>query len=209
MREFYVFGSVCRGEPDTGSDIDILVITDEQQAKRELPASWSIYSPRRLQNLFARGTLFAWHLHQEAVPIWPRRNPTFLKRLGKPSPYLRGAAEIEDLIAVLGSAISRLNAGAPSAVYEFGLIALACRDSAMAAAPILTGKFDFSRHAPLHLPTSKFPLSRRSFDYLLNCRRATTRGGKFRRNHKIERHVQSLAPDLRNWALNLLFAVRK
>jgi len=62
MREYFVFGSVCRGESDKGSDVDVLVISNETAAKNELPAQWSVYSPRRIRMLFSRGTLFAWHL---------------------------------------------------------------------------------------------------------------------------------------------------
>lgn len=200
MREFYVFGSVCRGEPDPGSDVDVLVISNEPSAARELPAAWSLYSPRRLRQLFARGTLFAWHLYLESVPVWPRGAPGFLKRIGPPAAYVGARREIADLQKILRSAVAELERGTLSPVYELGLIALACRDTAMAASPTLAGHFDFSRHAPLALLSARFPLTRRQFDYLLSCRRATTRGGEFSRNARIEQQVKARSTALCQWS---------
>jgi hypothetical protein len=207
MREFYIFGSVCRGEPDPGSDIDVLAICDQPKASQELPASWSVYSPRRLRQLFKRGTLFAWHLYLEAVPIWPRGKTGFLKRFGPPGTYRGAKREISDLGEILCTAVTELKRGSKSEVYEFGVIALACRDTAMAAAPMLTGRFDFSRYAPLRLPAGRFPLTRREFDYLLVCRRATTRGAELRRIRRIEQHVKTKTAKLCTWSARIQEAV--
>lgn len=208
MREFYVFGSVCRGEPDPGSDVDVLVISDQPGAARELPTAWSIYSTKRLRQLFARGTLFAWHLYLEAVPIWPRGEPGFLKRIGPPAAYAGAKREISDLQKILRSAVTEIEHGTPSPVYEFGLIALACRDTAMAASPVLAGHFDFSRHAPLALSAARFPLTQRQFDYLLACRRATTRGGEFSRNIRMEEQVKARSAALCQWSIRILDCIR-
>ncbi|HWC58441.1 MAG TPA: hypothetical protein VHC44_02010, partial [Verrucomicrobiae bacterium] len=171
---------------------------------RELPPAWSLYSSRRLRQLFARGTLFAWHLYLESVPVWPRARTHFLKKIGPPAPYGGARREIADLQKILRSAVAELERKTPSVVYELGLIALACRDTAMAASPKLTGRFDFSRHAPLVLPTARFPLTRRQFDYLLSCRRATTRGGEFFRNIRIEQQVKARSTALCEWSARIL-----
>jgi hypothetical protein len=200
MREFYAFGSLCRGEPDAGSDLDILVITDQANATKEIPQGWSKYSPMRVRELFARGTLFAWHLYLEAVPLWPRNGQGFVLRVGPPSHYKSARREIRDLRRILIGALAELSRGTPSEVYEFGLVALACRDIAMAASLTINGSFNFSRHAPLRLKQTPFPLTKAKWDYLLACRRATTRGGSFLRNRRTERHIVAEAENLLNWS---------
>ncbi len=204
MREFYAFGSLCRGEPDAGSDVDILVITDQVNATKGIPNAWSKYSPRRIRELFARGTLFAWHLYLEAVPLWPRNGQGFLQRVGPPNDYKNARREIIDLRRILDDALIELSRGTPSAVYECGLISLACRDIAMAASLTINGGFNFSRYAPLRLNQTPFSLTKAKWDYLLACRRATTRGGSFRRNRRIEHHIVSEADNLLNWSSKIL-----
>lgn len=208
MHEFHIFGSVCRGEPDVGSDVDVLVVSDDRPARKELPPSWSYYSRRRIRALFARGTLFAWHLYLESVKVWPRRGCGYLQKIGPPKPYTGAVREIGDLQRVLLRAIAELERGTHSSVYEFGLVSLACRDAAMAAFPVIYGRFDFSRHAPLHLAGNRFPLSTAQFDYLLACRRATTRGGGLRRQPRIERQVISNLPRLKAWCKNILVRLK-
>lgn len=202
MAEFYVFGSVCRGEPDRGSDVDILVVEDNAARRAQLPRHWSVYSRRRLRALYSRGTLFAWHLHLEAVQLWPQGSPGFLKRIDPPRKYTGAAREASGLLKIMQSACDELRRGTKSPVYEFGLLALAARDLAMAAAPSLDGRFNFSRHAPLQGDTA-FPLSKRAFDYLLACRRASTRETDFTRNPKIEAQICRKLPALEAWATNL------
>ncbi len=203
MDEIYVFGSVCRGEPDPGSDLDVLVIAGKLK-KAAYPSSWSVYSPSRLRTLFERGTLFAWHLHEEVVPVWPRTGRHFLAKIGPPAPYVGAPAEVAQLREILLSSVDELIRGTTSTVYELGLISLACRDIAMAAAPILTGSFDFSRHAPFHLPGFQFPLGRKEYDYTLNCRRATTRGRRFAGDRRIERRIQLKLDRLATWSADVL-----
>lgn len=208
MKEIYIFGSVCRGEPDLGSDVDVLVIDTPHTARREFPANWSCYSRRRLRVLFGRGTLFAWHLYLEAVQVWPRRDYGYLQKIGPPRPYRGAVREVTDLQRILLGAVTELTRGSRSSVYEFGLIALACRDIAMAAAPALTGRFDFSRYAPVQLAGAGFPLTSGQFEYLLACRRATTRGGGLRRRPRIERRIITNFPHLQSWCAHLLLRLK-
>lgn len=207
MREFYIFGSVCRGEPDEGSDVDVLVVAENGRAHLNLPAAWSCYGRNRLRILFRRGTLFAWHLYLESVQLWPLGPGGYLKKIGPPKPYTGAIREITDLQHILLDASKELLGGTQSPVYEFGLLALACRDAAMAASSTLVGQFDFSRYAPLHLP-ARFPLSKAQFDYLLKCRRASTRGDDLRRRPQVERLIISRLPKLKTWCATLLYRVK-
>jgi hypothetical protein len=207
MREIYIFGSVCRGEQDMGSDVDILVVADSALDRENLPSAWSCYSRRRLRILFSRGTLFAWHLYLESVQLLPRGIDGFLKKIGPPKPYVDARREIAALQCILQGAVKELSCGTQSPVYEFGLLAMTCRDIAMAAFLPLVGRFNFSRYAPLHLPAG-FPLSKAQFDYLLQCRRVSTRGGDLRRRSRVERQILIHLPQLNAWCNKLLSRVK-
>jgi hypothetical protein len=180
---------------------------DDRRGHSDLPSTWSCYSRRRLKILFKRGTLFAWHLYLEAVPLWPR-GPGYLKKIGPPRPYTGASREITDLYKILRNSARELATGSSSPVYEFGLLALACRDAAMAAFPSLHRCFDFSRHAPLHITSIVFPLSKRQFDYLLACRRATTRGCDLQRHSGVERQIIGRLGQLDSWCASLLDRVK-
>jgi hypothetical protein len=141
--------------------------------------------------------------------LWPRNGRSFLEKIGPPRPYTAAVREVTDLQKILISALLELQKGTTSSVYELGFISLACRDTAMAAFPALTGRFEFSRHAPILLPKARFPLTKHQFDYLLACRRATTRGGSFRRLPHIERNILKLAQPLRDWSASVLSRLKQ
>ena len=73
-----LFGSVARGDSDTRSDIDILVICDDSTAnltediRDELaiklhcdPLSVNVYIESQFRAMLCKGSLFAWHLRLE------------------------------------------------------------------------------------------------------------------------------------------------
>ena len=174
-REIYIFGSIVRGEVDPGSDVDVLVIVEGRQRLR-FPPHWSVYSRARLTSLYKRGTLFAWHLHKEAVPVFIPKDPGLLARLGQPSPYSGAFHEVCSLRRIMNDAVEELHSGTPSPTYELGLVGMACRDIAMAAIPALEGHFTFSKLSPLLLKKPTFPLSKEAYNMLCDCRRSSTRG---------------------------------
>ncbi|HHE9539890.1 TPA: nucleotidyltransferase domain-containing protein [Haemophilus influenzae] len=57
----YVFGSLCRGELDNKSDIDILIISDEKFGSEY--NKYSVYSYEKIRELWLDGNPFAWHLY--------------------------------------------------------------------------------------------------------------------------------------------------
>jgi hypothetical protein len=173
--ELYVFGSLAEGTIDADSDVDVLAVTADASQRLSLPQGWCVYTPEGLQEMFREGRLFAWHLHFSAVQVWPR-SPGLLNRLGQPAEYRGASAEIRSLITIASDAVCELTNGTPSIVYELGLLYLCARDVAMAAAPTLLGRFEFSRLTPCAYMDPEFPLSLAEYEYLMRCRRAGTRG---------------------------------
>ena len=173
-QEIYVFGSMTRGEVSPTSDTDILVVqNDPDQA--QCPASWSVYSRDTVKSYFAAGRLFAWHLHLEAVQIYPRGEHGLLAQLGQPAPYLTMAEDLSDLINLLGDAARELQADSPSSIYELGLVYTAVRDIAMTASWALLDRPSFSRYVPYELPV-RCPIPRDLYEIAMQARHASTRG---------------------------------
>ena len=59
---FYAFGSVCRGEIDPASDIDLLACLSTPNPEID-PKKFSIYTYERIRELWHEGNPFAWHLY--------------------------------------------------------------------------------------------------------------------------------------------------
>ena len=196
--EIYVFGSITSGDVDAGSDVDVLAIVEAEET-RALPNHWSVYRRERIHQLFARGTLFAWHLHKDARLVFPCDREGLIESLGEPAPYLRAEQEIEMLMHIARDACRELAAGTPSPVYELGLLFVASRDVAMAAAPCMSAEFVFSRFAPYGLQTPSYPLDRSDYEVLMACRRASTRGGAFELAADALQRLAGRAEDILAW----------
>jgi hypothetical protein len=177
MLELYVFGSLTAGDVDVGSDADILAIVGTGVDQEALPHDWTIYTEERILDLHGRGTLFAWHLFQDAVLIYPRETDGgLIRRLGRPTCYGGAIADIDARIELGGRALNEIVRGTPSMVFELGLMYLMARDVAMAASKPMLDRFVFSRYAPFAFEKHPFPLTRTEYRYLMGCRRASTRG---------------------------------
>lgn len=172
--ELYVFGSLARGEVSPSSDVDILAIPGADN-RRDFPRTWSVYSKETIESYFRAGRLFAWHLHLEAVRVYPLQGSSFLTGLGSPNSYTTARADIIELEALLEGALRELRCGTDSVIYELGIGYTAIRDIAMAASWRMLGKPSFSRNAPYLLPVN-CPLPLKSFHTAMLARHASTRG---------------------------------
>jgi hypothetical protein len=97
-----LYGSVARGDAGPGSDVDLLLVA-ARVPRVVLPqrVSLTCYSAERLEAMCRTGSLFAWHLRTEGVPL---RGRTELERiLGlHPGPQTERARErIRRLGAIL------------------------------------------------------------------------------------------------------------
>lgn len=173
--ERYVFGSLVNGDFDTGSDVDVLIVSDSEDLS--CPRDWSVYSEKGIRTLYEKGALFAWHLYLDAVPVSKEAiKNDLLRRIGKPNEYKTSHQEIIELSQVASSALSELERIDASVVFELGLIGLAIRDIAMAAGLQINGQLCFSKYAPFDLGNLSLPLPKELYFQLVKCRRATIRG---------------------------------
>lgn len=195
--ELYIFGSIIRGEVTLTSDVDVLVIPLDQQARESYPPSWSIYSFETLKDYYKQGRLFAWHLHREARCLYSPLQTNLLAQIGEPAPYSTDREDVDDLYDILIDALSELRNGTESPIYEIGIVHAAVRDIAMSASWKIIGFPCFSRESPYHIPVD-FPLSKETYHAAMLARHHSTRGVKIPIN-PITIANEILAAPLEKW----------
>src|SRR5438067_11346690 len=82
----YAFGSICRGDVSLESDVDLLAIVEGNDPRFD-PDVYSIYSYKRIQELWGAGNRFAWHLSLESRLLYSADQCDSLKRLGARNPH--------------------------------------------------------------------------------------------------------------------------
>jgi hypothetical protein len=185
----YIFGSTARGDRDERSDLDILAIVRDGGGKvdvgqisnilpdrlksQELSISW--YGLNRLNEMFSNGELFAWHLHQETIPIFEVE--PIIQRMGIPAPYTGSVDDICSFQNILCGIPTQVSEWPDNAVYEIGLIYVCLRNIAMAASWSLAPRPDFSRYSPFNLQgLRELPITRAEYELAMTCRMAGQRG---------------------------------
>ena len=171
----YAFGSICRGEIDYGSDIDLLAIV-ERFAPELDPAKFSIYSYSRIETLWHDGNPFAWHLATEAKLLFSSTGDDFLKSLDKPNRYSQAARDCQKFQRLFRGALMALETGTKSPVFELSTIFLAVRNFATCYALGQQSVCEFSRSSPLRLGAKSLTMSDNAFSILEDSRILSTRG---------------------------------
>ena len=189
INEVWLFGSQARGEARDGSDTDVLVVCEGPAVPR---AAWTSletrfgdhvdvahYSYRGLDKLVKQGSLFAWHLRCEGIPVC-RPVDRLEGMLGAMEPYNRHTEDLEILCTVFDEAAHSL-AGRRATNFDLGVVATVVRNAGIIMSD-LCGCRDFSPAAPLRLPrvagVPALPLSRFAYECLSACRRASERGAR-------------------------------
>ena len=182
-----IFGSYGRGNPDSFSDLDVLVLCRDgagtqsedyvreavcRQFDKEPSISW--YGEQKLAYFFSTGDLFAWHLYQESFAL-PGFAP--LEEIyGKPAPYLNCRDDIAGLREILSSIPDQIKLNPQNLVYELGLTYVCMRNIAMTASSVLLDNVDFGRSSPYALPGATPSINEDDYHLLSKCRHASTRG---------------------------------
>uniref|UniRef100_E6QT40 Polymerase nucleotidyl transferase domain-containing protein n=1 Tax=mine drainage metagenome TaxID=410659 RepID=E6QT40_9ZZZZ len=170
---FYAFGSICRGETDQASDIDLLACISTPMPDID-PKKFSIYTYARMRQLWSEGNPFAWHLHLESKLIFSSDGLDFLTDLGVPSKYVRGSEDCEKFYKLFLESYGSLTCSSDSLVFHLSCMFLATRNFATCYS-FCTGRPIFSRKSPL-LIDRKLPISDEAFDVFARARILSTRG---------------------------------
>jgi hypothetical protein len=169
----YAFGSVCRGEIDHGSDIDLLACVNTSTPKIDA-AKYSIYQYKRLRDLWNEGNPFAWHLHLESKLLFSSDGKDFLKSLGKPADYTAVDSDCAKFRALFERSYYELKTAPNSATFNLSCIFLAIRNFATCHS-LSVEKPVFSRTSPL-LVSPKLDIDLSAFSVMTRARLLSTRG---------------------------------
>ena len=190
----YAFGSVCRGEVESDSDVDLLAVV-EGRDPRFNQDNFSIYSYSRVRELWEEGNAFAWHLATESKLIYADDGEDFLAGLGSPQEYVNAKRDCERFRAVFDSALLAIENGTPSLVYELSAVFLAIRNIATCYSLARLPQPTFGRHSARRLGQKSVPLSDKGYSILLCSRILSTRGS----GEAIDEiDAVTLLPELRN-----------
>lgn len=198
---FYAFGSICRGEIDVASDVDLLACTSapapEIDAKK-----FSKYTYERIEELWREGNPFAWHLHFESRLIFSSDGVDFLVGLGEPSAYKCAAADCLKFRALFLESSNALLQSRNSIVFNLSCMFLATRNFATCYS-FTIGRPIFSRKSPLLL-NERLPISEEIFDVLARARILSTRGyGRIISGAEIDSAKNSV-PKISDWMRKLI-----
>ena len=197
---FYAFGSICRGETDPASDVDLLACISKPNPKID-PKKFSIYTYSRLQQLWQEGNPFAWHLHLESRLIFSSDGSDFLVNLGVPSNYAMLSEDCAKFHKLFAESYHSLMQSDNSVVFNLSCMFLATRNFATCysfgtAHPI------FSRNSPL-LIDRKLPISDVVFDVFARARILSTRGYGTPISVAEIHMAKSASPIILDWMQNL------
>lgn len=174
----YLFGSLCRGEIDEFSDVDLLAITGSNEIyENQLDTQkFSIYKEKRLKELWTEGNPFAWHLFQESKLIYSDNKENIMESWGKPNPYINVESDLKKFSTLFYDSIKSLKDSEYSDIFDLSMLFLSIRNFASCYSLGALNEFNFSRKSALKLKPDKLKISDESFSILERARILSTRG---------------------------------
>ncbi|GJL75554.1 nucleotidyltransferase domain-containing protein [Nitrosomonas sp.] len=169
----YAFGSVCRGEIDSASDIDLLACLSRSKPEID-PKKFSIYTYDRIRKLWQEGNPFSWHLYLESKLIYTSDGSNFLMDLGKPAKYTKVLEDCAKFNKLFLESYHSLMKSSNSIVFNLSCMFLAARNFATCHS-LGIDKPTFSRMSPL-LIDQRLPITKEAFDVFARARILSTRG---------------------------------
>lgn len=171
----YAFGSICRGEVDASSDIDMLAIVNGHDARFN-PSDYSIYSYARIRDLWEQGNPFAWHLFLESRLVYTSDNIDYLRSFGEPSKYNSGIADCKKFREIFLSAKESICSSELTEVFDLSSIFLGIRNFATCYSLHCNTKPDFSRNSARNLGGCSIPIDDSTYSLFERARVLCTRG---------------------------------
>ena len=188
----YAFGSVCRGEIDSDSDVDILVIGGKEPSQYD-PSIYSVYSYDRIEELWREGNPFAWHLFLESRLLFASDNNDFLRSIDRPSRYKKCVEDCEKFLSLFCEAREALNTGRHNVVFELSTIFLSIRNIATCFGLGVRNHPDFSRSSAIRMGSDSAPICDSVYRVLERSRILCTRGrGREITNNELRAARESL-----------------
>lgn len=190
----YAFGSICRGDVQRGSDIDLLALVDGYNPHFD-PDMFSVYSYGRISDLWSEGNPFAWHLFLESALIFAADGRDFLRSLNSPAAYAACLRDCEKFYGLFCEAHDSLVSRPESKVFELSTLFLSIRNIATCFSLGTTDAPNFSRNSARHLGSDRIPLANSPYTTLERARILSTRG---QGQPITDKEVDEVLPELDN-----------
>lgn len=171
----YAFGSICRGEIEIDSDVDLLAIEDKKSNNFDIE-TFSIYSYKKINELWNEGNPFAWHLATESRLIYSSDNRDYLKGLKQPNEYKNCKKDSYKFYDLFCAAFDAINKDSFSVVFELSTIFLSIRNFATCYSLGKHNDFNFSRHSAIKMREKSLNISMKTFNLLERSRILSVRG---------------------------------
>ena len=175
MVHIYAFGSICRGEIDLGSDVDLLAIVSKNVNQLDLNI-FSVYSYKRIQELWMEGNPFAWHLSLESKLIFSDNKTDFLRKMNCPAPYKQGRNDCLKFKSIFNKAVDSINFSIDSYIFDLGTIFLAIRNFATCFSLSQLERPNFSRDSAKSIGNWSLHINDKAYDIFMRARILCTRG---------------------------------
>lgn len=204
----YIFGSICRGEIDKQSDIDLLAVVENGEDKSNLDINkFSVYTVKRLKEMWQEGNPFAWHLFIESKLVFSNNHSDLFKTWGKPNLYSQLKRDLEKFSNLFNESIKSINESKSSIIFDLSMIFLAIRNFASCYSLGHLNDFNFSRYSALNLKSNKLKISGKSYEILERARILSTRGIGELITKKEAEMVLSELDIIKAWFLRILISI--
>lgn len=199
----YAFGSVCRGEIDFSSDIDMLAIVNGYDSRFN-PSDYSVYSYERIHELWKQGNPFAWHLFLESKLVYSQDDIDFLKSIGEPSSYQSGIQDCEKFREIFLSARESIDSSDLTEIFDLSSVFLGIRNFATCYSLHSELTPDFSRNSACNLGNHSIPIDTSTYSLLERSRILCTRGlGELLNSAEIDEAKKKL-DEIDSWMVKIL-----
>lgn len=205
IKQFYAFGSICRGEVDKSSDIDLLACISSPSSDID-PEKFSVYQHGRLMQLWQEGNPFAWHLHLESRLLFTSNGEDFIASLGAPSPYVAAMVDCQKFARLFAESLDHISETKVSTTFNLSCMFLAIRNFATCYS-LSHRKPVFSRYSPLMIDTP-LKIATEAFSVFLRARVLSTRGLGEPLVDADVRLALVAAPSISAWMSKLLIEVK-
>lgn len=199
----YLYGSLCRGEVEPGSDVDLLALVNGPDARFD-PLVYSVYPYARLRELWAEGNPFAWHLFKESRLVFAEDGVDFVRDLGQPGPYVGWGADSVKFCQLYRAAVDVIAVRRDTTVFELATMFLAVRNLAICYSLQDGTSPVFSRRAYEKLGSDSLCLDSRSSRILDDARILSSRGIGAKPSEDDVAHVLSHLAEIDQWMGTLM-----